>query len=253
MSRTYPTKTHKGRYIERVMRIREKELLATKTLAETYMEDKARVFELLRKFKDWFSSHGEMLQCTIMQLEKSFEREYVFDILNSCGSPLGDVEHYVLYEIITHYGDRTFSFTNILDLMESIKYGRVQTVDLNIGLIESNSVAVFISAINGSIPYNPLNMHLMMDNETTVRQLIRYVKSEFNWPSREIQIYQAADCDQALEENVKLKDLKVEKNEEISEGIELFVDYSMGYIDNPLILSDHYFEDRTVDKALEGS
>lgn len=241
------------RTIEKIMRIQEKEFLATKVLADAYMEDKAQVFELLRKFKEWFSSHGEMVQCTIMQLAKTCGREYVFDVLNSCGSPLNDVEHYVLFEIVTHYGDRTFSFGNVSDLMENMKYGQVQTVDLNIGLIESNSFPVFIYPMNGSIPYNPLNMDLMIDNETTIQQLIQYVKSEFSWPSKEIKIYQTADCDQALEDNVKLKDLKVEKADERSEGIELFMDYSMGYIDNPLILSDHYFEGRTVDKVLEGS
>ncbi|KAL5968029.1 hypothetical protein TSMEX_004238 [Taenia solium] len=250
MRRTYRAKTQAGRNIERITRIQEKELLATKTLAEAYMEDKAQVFELLRKFKDWFSLHGEMLQCTIMHLEKNCGREYVFDVLNSCGSPLNDVEHYVLYEIVTHYGDRTFSFGNVLELIESTKYGRVQTVDLKIGLIESNSVPVSIYAMSGSIPYNPLNIHLETDNETTIQQLIQHVKFEFSWPSKEIKIYQTADCDQALEDNVKLKDLKVEKSGEISEGIELFMDYSMGYIDNPLILSDHYFEGRTVDKVL---
>ncbi|VDM17350.1 unnamed protein product [Hydatigera taeniaeformis] len=88
---------------------------------------------------------------------------------------MDEVEHYVLYEIITHFGDRTFSFANIMDMIESIKCGQLQTVDLKIGLVESNSVSVFVYTMNGSIPYNPLNMHLVVDNETTIQLLTQRI------------------------------------------------------------------------------
>ena len=230
---------------------RDRELRHAKILAEKRIQKESEVLDILEKFKEWFLIKGEAVQCAMFQLNKNLSQEYALDILKDAQSPLSDVEHLVLYEIVTHYGKRNFSFSNILSLVDSIKSGEIQTLGLKLGLIRSKLLPVSVYTINGSIPYNPLNMHLMLDEETTIQQLIHQIKSEFEWPSREIKIYQNAECDQVVDDNTKLNELISEKIDEKSEGVELFMDYTVGYIDNPLILSDHYFEERTVDKILE--
>ena len=244
----YRRKVRKASGVEKSNR---KEYQHTKAQAEEYIQDESKVIEILQKFKEWFSLKGEIVQCAMLQLGKNLSREYALDILKDSKSPFSDAEHYVLYEVVTHYGDRSFSFANILSLIDSFKSGEIQTIGQKIGLLKSNLLPVSIYTINGSIPYNPLNMHLTLNEETTIQQLIHHVKSEFEWPSREIKLYQNAECDQIVDESTQLNELIPEKIEEKSEGVELFMDYTVGYIDNPLILSDHYFEDRTVEKVIE--
>lgn len=233
-------------FLAKILKLQEDELEITKAEAENYMMDREKLWELLTIFRAWFLTRGEKLNSILHEQDKYISLHYVFDLMRDFGSPLSEVELYIIYEVVTHYGNRTFTFENLMALFDSIKAGQIRTKGMGLGTIKSKYVTVSVLTINGSIPYNPLNMNLMVHENTNAQQNINLIKTQFDWPSREIKLYLDADHEHVLNDDIQLKDIIEKKS---GEGIELFMDYTVGYIDNPLVLCDYYFCDRTIDKT----
>ncbi|VDD77019.1 unnamed protein product [Mesocestoides corti] len=237
--------------INRILKRQEKDLVIIKTVAKEILQDSDHVMNILQKFKDWFFLNGEKLYRALVYLETQLTYGCAMDIFRDFGLHLNDESLHVLYEIVAHYGDLTFSFANMMALAENVKAGEIATIGVDNEIVKSKFIGVDVFTLNGSIPYNPLNMHLVLDEGTTIRQLIHHIKHNFDWPSRDIKIYDNSLCDEELNEDAVLSEIKSQRNLGTTDVLDLYMDFTMGYIDNPLIFSDEYFETRTIDKVLD--
>lgn len=245
------TKSTFPRYVVKRMRLLEKEQQYVESQAIEFLKDKAKVWDLLYKFRDWFTRYGDMAQCTLFQMKRNLDYSYAMDILADFDGPWNQIEKHALYIILKHHGSMTFSFNNLLELVENIQKGEVIVENLRIPQIRSDLVRVLIFTLGGSIPYNPLNMHMKLRDKTTIKQIVHLVKVSFGWPTRDIKLYGSQACEEVLQDDITLKQLLDHNNNGQLETIELYMDFAIGYVDNPLIFSDHYFEGRTTDELIE--
>ncbi len=237
--------------LRKTLKKQAKELKLIKKAATVILEDPAAILDLIRQLEAWLITNGELIQCTIYHVGDAMDENYAKDVLADFKAPWTEVQRYVLYEIITHHGNKKFSFENMRSLVDHAQEGNVRIKGLGIPPIKGHFINTRVFTLNGAIPYNPLNMQFKFKEHATIREVIHNVKHSFGWPSRDIKIYANAECTDALEEDMVLKNIHAQIRQKKHDVLELYMEFTMGYVDNPLIFSDYYFENRTVDEMID--
>nr|VZI33529.1 unnamed protein product [Spirometra erinaceieuropaei] len=176
--------------------------------------------------------------------------DWAMDFFRDFEVPWTDAERYVLFQIIAHHNEEGFTFGNMADLVECIKIGGVDLLPgLGFELIDQTKLKVVVYAVNASIPFNALNVSVEMDRNKTVGDLMHIVRFANELPTKELKLYVDKFCEVEAAEDKPLRTL-IEPGSDAN-LLDLYLDFSVGFIDDPIVLCDDYFKNRTVEITIE--
>ncbi|KAL7052943.1 hypothetical protein AAHC03_026000 [Spirometra sp. Aus1] len=218
--------------------------------ATAILTDKERLWQLLKSYRHWFARYADTLQCSFTTFKGEVNYDWAMDFFRDFEVPWTDAERYVLFQIIAHHNEEGFTFGNMADLVECIKIGGVDLLPgLGFELIDQTKLKVVVYAVNASIPFNALNVSVEMDRNKTVGDLMHIVRFANELPTKELKLYVDKFCEVEAAEDKPLRTL-IEPGSDAN-LLDLYLDFSVGFIDDPIVLCDDYFKNRTVEITIE--
>ncbi|VDL97724.1 unnamed protein product [Schistocephalus solidus] len=238
------------RWLRNIWKRAAKDLKITQLQAKAILADRERLWRLLKSYRYWFARYADTLQCSFTTFKGEVNYDWAMDFFRDFEAPWTDAERYVLFQIIAHHNDEGFTFGNMADLVECIKIGGVDLLPgLGFESIDQTKLKVMVYAVNASIPFNALNVCVETDRNKTVGDLIHILRFATELPTKELKVYTDRFCEEEAAEDRPLRTF-IEAGSDFN-VLNLYLDFSIGYIDDPIVLCDYYFKNRTVETTLE--